>query len=81
MLTRKNLGSNFTWIYYFTNIKNSIFQLSISVFDEQKILFSWINFEETENDLYDISLDLISSKVFLHTLITKKIDNVDTKNS
>lgn len=30
----------------FTNIKNSLFQLSISVSDEQKILFSWVNFEE-----------------------------------
>ena len=39
----------------FTNIKNSLFQLSISVSDEQKILFSWINFGEIENDLYNLS--------------------------
>ncbi|CAB4422451.1 unnamed protein product [Rhizophagus irregularis] len=32
----------------FTKIKNSIFQLSINVSDEQKILFSWIEFDEND---------------------------------
>jgi hypothetical protein len=34
----------------FTKIKNSIFQLSINV-SEQKILFSWIDFGENENNI------------------------------
>lgn len=35
----------------FTNIKNSLFKLSISISDNQKILFSWLNFGEIKNDL------------------------------
>nr|CAG8616865.1 8250_t:CDS:10 [Entrophospora candida] len=35
----------------FTNIKNSLFKLSISITDNRKILFSWLNFGEIKNDL------------------------------
>ncbi|GBB92846.1 hypothetical protein RclHR1_20650004 [Rhizophagus clarus] len=38
----------------FTKIKNSIFQLSINVSNDQKIMFSWINFGENENDISNI---------------------------
>ena len=35
----------------FTKINKNIFQLSINVSEEQKIMFSWINFGENENDI------------------------------
>ncbi len=38
----------------FINIKNSIFQLSIGISDEQKIMFSWTNFGENENNLTNV---------------------------
>ncbi len=38
----------------FINIKNSIFQLSINISDEQKIMFSWTNFGENENNLTNV---------------------------
>lgn len=42
----------------FTKIKNSIFQLSISVSGEQKILFSWIDFGESNAIAFDSQSDI-----------------------
>ena len=53
----------------FTNIKNNIFQLSIGISENQKIMFSWIDFGENVNDFSNVVASNFQSDRF-QSLIT-----------